>query len=258
MSSQLESFLVYLGYSCLVLLCSCPPNLSLSSCTKDTLVLSSCAHVLPIWVFSRVLRILLSCPLVLMSSHVPIKVFPRVLWILLSFNLPVIALCFLWGPGIFVYCSPLFLQSHKVHTYKEYHRVCTLVGIGTLLSLLSPASVPLPPEPKGWGGTLACGWGVGGVPILTIGEKVNTLRLLFVQSYCPLYFLTLFEFVVLCSGLVNRPLNFQIFFPTTIFWDLLDWSSSLKTTGPHAQLSSTEARTGPQELTQRRHLVGLT
>ncbi len=37
-------------------------------------------------------------------------------------------------------------NRHKVHTYKEYHSVCPLVGIG------SPASVPLPPEPKGGGG----------------------------------------------------------------------------------------------------------
>ncbi len=35
---------------------------------------------------------------------------------------------------------------------------------------LSPASVPLPPEPGG-GGTLACRRGVGGVPIPTTGEK---------------------------------------------------------------------------------------
>jgi hypothetical protein len=40
---------------------------------------------------------------------------------------------------------------HKVHTYIEYHSVCPLVGIGTLPPPLSPASVPLPPEPKGGG-----------------------------------------------------------------------------------------------------------
>jgi hypothetical protein len=33
--------------------------------------------------------------------------------------------------------------------YKEYHSVCPLVGIGTLQPRLSPASMPLPPEPKG-------------------------------------------------------------------------------------------------------------
>ncbi len=36
---------------------------------------------------------------------------------------------------------------------------------------LSPASVPLPPEPGGGGGTHASRWGVGGVPIPTTGEK---------------------------------------------------------------------------------------
>jgi hypothetical protein len=38
-----------------------------------------------------------------------------------------------------------------------------LVGIGTLPTPFSPAGVPLPPE-TGGGGTLACGWGVGGSP----------------------------------------------------------------------------------------------
>ena len=44
-------------------------------------------------------------------------------------------------------------HPHKVHIYKEYHSVCPLVGIGTLPPPLSPASVPLPPEPKGGGHT---------------------------------------------------------------------------------------------------------
>ncbi len=61
------------------------------------------------------------------------------------------------------------------YIYKEYHSVCPLVGIGTLPTPLSPASVPLPPELKGEGGTLTCGWGVGGVPIPTTGEKLSTL-----------------------------------------------------------------------------------
>ena len=50
--------------------------------------------------------------------------------------------------------------DHKVHKYKEYHSVSPRVGIGTLPTPLSPASVPLPPEPgrgdnrlrvRGWG-----------------------------------------------------------------------------------------------------------
>ncbi len=39
-----------------------------------------------------------------------------------------------------------------------------LVGIGTLPTPFSPASVPLPPQKQGGGGTLACGWGVEGSP----------------------------------------------------------------------------------------------
>jgi hypothetical protein len=39
----------------------------------------------------------------------------------------------------------LFGGNHKVLIYKEYHSVYPLVGIGTLPTPLSPASVPLPP-----------------------------------------------------------------------------------------------------------------
>jgi hypothetical protein len=56
-----------------------------------------------------------------------------------------------------MYYSLRYGVYHKVLKFKEYHRVCPLVGIGTLPPLLTPASVPLPPEPKGGGGTLACG-----------------------------------------------------------------------------------------------------
>jgi hypothetical protein len=46
----------------------------------------------------------------------------------------------------------LFCLTHRVRIYKEYRNVCPLVGIGALPTPLSPASVPLPPEPKGGGG----------------------------------------------------------------------------------------------------------
>ncbi len=65
----------------------------------------------------------------------------------------------------------LIPTDHKVRIYKEYHSVCPLEGIGTLPTPLSPARAPLPPETKGLGGTLACGWGVGEVPIPTTGDK---------------------------------------------------------------------------------------
>ncbi len=61
-------------------------------------------------------------------------------------------------------------ESQSVGIYKEHHSVRPLVGIGTFPTPLSPASVSLPLEPGG-GGTLACWWGVGGVPIPTTGEK---------------------------------------------------------------------------------------
>ncbi len=67
-----------------------------------------------------------------------------------------------------------FPINQKEHIFTEYHSVCPLVGIGTLPPPLSPASVPLHPEPKG-GSILACGWGVGGVSIPTTGEKLSTL-----------------------------------------------------------------------------------
>ncbi len=41
--------------------------------------------------------------------------------------------------------------GNKVLIYKEHRSVCPLVGIGTLPPLLSPASVPLPPETGGGG-----------------------------------------------------------------------------------------------------------
>jgi hypothetical protein len=46
--------------------------------------------------------------------------------------------------------------AQSTYIYKEYHSLCPLVGIGTLPPPPSPASVPLPPDPKGEG-TLACG-----------------------------------------------------------------------------------------------------
>jgi hypothetical protein len=39
---------------------------------------------------------------------------------------------------------PKMLLDHKVRIFKEYYSVCPLVGIRTLPTTLSPASVPLP------------------------------------------------------------------------------------------------------------------
>jgi len=69
------------------------------------------------------------------------------------------------------YTTTGHIAVHKVHSYTEYHSVCPLVGIGTLLPPLSPASVPLPPVPKGGGAHSPAGEGLGGVPVPTTGEK---------------------------------------------------------------------------------------
>jgi hypothetical protein len=52
-------------------------------------------------------------------------------------------------------------KAHKVHKYKEYHSVCPLVGIGTLPTPLSPASVPPPPRTKGEEAHSSAGEGLG-------------------------------------------------------------------------------------------------
>ncbi len=56
------------------------------------------------------------------------------------------------------------ITKYLIFIYKEYHNVCPLVGIGnfgTLPPPLSPASMPLPPEPKGGGGHSPAGEGLG-------------------------------------------------------------------------------------------------
>ncbi len=51
-----------------------------------------------------------------------------------------------------------------------------LAGIGTLLPPLSPASVPLPPEPKGEGGARwRAGEGLGESQIQRLEKKLSTL-----------------------------------------------------------------------------------
>ncbi len=51
-------------------------------------------------------------------------------------------------------------STKYVRIYEEYHSVCILVGIGTLPTSPSPASVPLPPVPGGGATHLRVrGWG---------------------------------------------------------------------------------------------------
>jgi hypothetical protein len=55
----------------------------------------------------------------------------------------------------------LVTPAHKVRTYKEYHSVCPSSELG-LSHPLSRQRVFPSPQKQGGGGTLACGWGVGG------------------------------------------------------------------------------------------------
>ncbi len=54
-------------------------------------------------------------------------------------------------------------QQHKFRTYKEYHSVRPSSELG-LSQPLSRQRVFPSPQKQGGGGTLACGWGVGGSP----------------------------------------------------------------------------------------------
>ncbi len=81
--------------------------------------------------------------------------------------------------------------NHKVRTYKEYHSVCPSSELG-LSQPLSRQRVFPSPQKQGGGGTLACGWGVGGNPNSDEGHTlwyslyVRTLcsELLQVAVYC--------------------------------------------------------------------------
>ncbi len=64
-----------------------------------------------------------------------------------------------------------YILIHKVHMYKEYHSVCPLVGIGTLPTPLSPASVSLPPEPGGGGAQSPAGQGLEEVQFRLLAKK---------------------------------------------------------------------------------------
>jgi len=54
-------------------------------------------------------------------------------------------------------------EKHKVRTYREYHSVCPSSELG-LSQPLSRQRVFPSPKKQGGGGTLVCGWGVGGSP----------------------------------------------------------------------------------------------
>ncbi len=59
--------------------------------------------------------------------------------------------------------TAVHVELHKVRTYKEYRSVCPSSELG-LSQPLSRQRVCPSPQKQGGGGTLACGWGVGGSP----------------------------------------------------------------------------------------------
>ncbi len=79
-------------------------------------------------------------------------------------------------------------QSTYLYIYKEYHSVCPLVGVGALPTPLSPASVPLPPEPRGAGGRAhsPAGEGLGESQFRRLEKKLSTLLTLWVTVFYPM------------------------------------------------------------------------
>ncbi len=74
--------------------------------------------------------------------------------------------------------TPDYDHTHKVHIYVEYYSVCPLFGIGNLPTPLSPASVPLPPEPKGGGAHSPTGEGLGESQFRRLERKLSTLPMI--------------------------------------------------------------------------------
>ncbi len=74
----------------------------------------------------------------------------------------------------------LATERHKVRKYKEYHSVCPLVGIGTLPTPLSSASVPLPQNRERGGGRahFPAGEGFGESQFRRLEKKLSTLHTL--------------------------------------------------------------------------------
>ncbi len=66
-------------------------------------------------------------------------------------------------------------NPQSTYTYIEYHSVCPLVGIGTLPPPLSPASLPLPPEPGRGGAHSPAGEGLGESKFRRLEKKLSTL-----------------------------------------------------------------------------------
>jgi hypothetical protein len=70
---------------------------------------------------------------------------------------------------------------HKVRIFKEYHSVCPLVGIATIPTPLSPASVPSPQH--GGGAHSPAGEGLGDSQYRRLEKKLSTLPALLLFMY---------------------------------------------------------------------------
>jgi hypothetical protein len=79
--------------------------------------------------------------------------------------------------------APWYNIYHKVRTYKEYHSVCPSSELG-LSQPLSRLRVFPSPQKQGGGGTLACGWGVGGESQFRRGAYTMVL---FICTYFVIY-----------------------------------------------------------------------
>jgi hypothetical protein len=98
--------------------------------------------------------------------------------------------------------TPPYGASHKVRTYKEYHSVCPSSELGFSQPLSRQRVFPSP-QKQGGGGTLACGWGVGGSPNFDEGHTL----------WYSLYVRTLWSQPTSLPIVSHLPPNLAITFP---------------------------------------------
>ncbi len=80
---------------------------------------------------------------------------------------------FMYSVWVPLFLPPPWPANRKVRIYKEYHSVWPLVGIGTLPTPLSPASMPLP-QNRGGGAHSPAGEGLGESQFLRLEKKLST------------------------------------------------------------------------------------
>jgi hypothetical protein len=107
----------------------------------------------------------------------------------------------------------------KITRTTKYYSACPLVGIGTPPTPLHLARVPLPSEPKGGEGTLACGWVVGRSQFWRLEKKLSTLPTL-CQKQLAYTLRKITSEIENVLGIRNKKFklpNFYCFFKTFIF-----------------------------------------